>query len=156
MKFISITTVLAVTSFTNSLIYANPSNSPLGYWRTIDDVTNEPKSIILLEGNDNQITGKVVKILKLDNPSENPETKVCDKCKGKRHNKPIKGMVILWGVSKEGDNEWGGGEILDPKTGKTYSVTLELDNNGKSLNVRGYIGISLLGRTQTWERTTAP
>ena len=61
-------------------------------------------------------------------------------------------MTILSGLRKTGDNEWSGGEILDPENGKIYKSKMSLVDDGNKLNVRGFIGISLLGRTQTWER----
>ena len=76
---------------------------------------------------------------------------LCDKCTGPRHNQPIVGMTILWGLSKQ-SGTYGGGEILDPKNGKTYRCKIELVEGGSKLKVRGFIGISLLGRTQTWVR----
>ncbi len=136
-----------------SVININIVNaSVLGYWETIDDETNQPKSIIKIE---QQGTGeyiaKVVKILKTDDGSD-PETRKCDKCSGERYNQPIKGMTIMQNVKQVGDNEWSGGEILDPKTGKTYNVKFSLDETKNKLNVRGYLGFSLFGRTQVWHR----
>ena len=60
-------------------------------------------------------------------------------------------MTILWGLTAAG-SVWKGGEILDPDNGKTYRCKMTLSDDGKELNVRGYIGISLIGRTQTWHR----
>jgi len=76
---------------------------------------------------------------------------ICDKCEGERHNKPVVGMVIMWGVKKDGD-VWDSGQILDPGKGKTYKVKLSLSDDGQKLDVRGYIGMPMLGRTQTWIR----
>ena len=64
-------------------------------------------------------------------------------------------MEILWGMKKKKDDEWKGGEILDPKNGKTYSCRLRLKDDGKKLEVRGYIGFSLFGRSQMWLREKA-
>jgi uncharacterized protein (DUF2147 family) len=60
-------------------------------------------------------------------------------------------MTIMWGVKKDGD-QWDGGQILDPHNGKTYKVKLKLTDNGQKLDVHGYIGFSLFGRSQVWER----
>ena len=76
---------------------------------------------------------------------------ICDKCEGERHGKPVEGMVIMWGVKQDGD-VWDGGQILDPHNGKTYKVKLSLKDDGRKLDVRGYIGMPMLGRTQTWLR----
>jgi len=76
---------------------------------------------------------------------------VCVKCDGSRKDQPIEGMTILWDVSKDGD-VWDGGKIVDPKTGKVYKVKLTLTDGGRKLDVHGYIGFSLIGRSQVWER----
>lgn len=116
-----------------------------GKWKTIDDQTGEAKSIVEVYERDGKIYGKVVEIL-------NPEKKdaKCQNCKGSDKDKPILGLVIIKGLSKDG-NQWSGGQILDPNNGKTYKCTMNLNGSNK-LSVRGYIGISLLGRTQTWTR----
>ena len=117
----------------------------LGKWKTIDDETGSPKSIVELYENNGKIYGKVTQILE-----KGKEDKLCDQCKGDKKNKPIKGMVIINGLVKN-DNEWDGGKILDPKSGKEYKCVISLENENK-LKVRGYVGISLLGRTQYWTR----
>ena len=78
------------------------------------------------------------------------EDKICDLCKGDNKNKPVKGMIIIDGLSKD-DDEWNNAKILDPKTGKEYKCYITLENNNK-LKVRGYIGFALIGRTQYWTR----
>jgi uncharacterized protein (DUF2147 family) len=123
------------------------STSPVGTWKTIDDNTQKPKSLVQITETDGELQAKVIKILQSDD-GPNP---VCDKCSGERKNQPIEGMNIMWGVSKDGD-VWDGGKILDPKNGKTYKVKLTVSDDGQKLDVHGYIGFSLLGRTQTWER----
>ena len=123
-------------------------SSPVGTWTTVDDETKKPKSIVeIYEARDGTLAGRVSEILHSD---RGPDP-VCDKCTGERRNKPIKGMVILWGVKKKGDT-WEGGKILDPATGKIYSVKVRPVNGGSKLDVRGFIGFSLLGRSQTWIR----
>jgi len=125
------------------------AESPLGYWKTIDDVTGQPKSIVQLYMNQDQtISGKVIKIF--PKPGEDPN-RVCVACKGNKHNQKIAGMVILEGMKADGD-KWDGGQILDPKNGKTYRCILKLMGKGETMQVRGYIGISVFGRTQVWER----
>ena len=78
------------------------------------------------------------------------EDKVCEVCKGDKKNKPIKGMVIINGLTKDG-SEWNDAKILDPKTGKEYKCYITLEGNNK-LKVRGYVGFALLGRTQYWHK----
>ncbi|MFZ5662920.1 MAG: DUF2147 domain-containing protein [Pseudomonadota bacterium] len=124
------------------------AQSPVGTWTTIDDKTKKPKSVVeIFEARDGTLSGRVVEILHSDR-GPNP---VCDKCSGELKNKPVKGMVILWGVRRKG-NVWEGGQILDPASGKVYSVKLTPVDGGRKLDVRGFMGFSLLGRTQTWMR----
>jgi uncharacterized protein (DUF2147 family) len=86
----------------------------------------------------------------LDPPKDDPAPR-CVKCEGDRKDQPIVGMKILWGMKKDGSG-WSGGRILDPNNGKTYKCNLSLADGGKKLEVRGFIGMPLLGRTQTWVR----
>lgn len=123
------------------------NDTPVGTWRQIDDVTGKPKSIIQITENNGKLEGKVMQVL-LSDDGPHP---LCKKCDGERKDQPVEGMVIMWGVSKD-DDVWDGGKILDPKNGKVYSVKLSLTDGGQKLDVHGYIGISLLGRSQVWER----
>lgn len=123
-------------------------NTPVGTWTTIDDKTQKPKSVVeIYQAKDGSLAGRVTEVLQSDR-GPNP---VCDKCSGDRKDKPVKGMVILWGIRQKGDT-WEGGQILDPKTGKIYSVKVTPVEGGKKLDVRGFMGFSMLGRTQTWMR----
>lgn len=121
------------------------SQSVLGKWTTIDDNTGKEKSVVEIYQDNGKVYGKVVQILE-----KGKEDKLCDKCKGSKKDKPINGMVIINGLEKDGDT-WEDGTILDPETGKEYKCYITLENDNK-LKVRGYIGISLLGRTQYWNR----
>lgn len=123
------------------------STSPVGTWKTIDDKTKQPKSIVQITEVNGELQGKVLQVLQSD---DGPHP-VCKECDGERKDKPIEGMVIMWGVKPDGD-EWDGGKILDPKNGKTYKVKLKTIENGTKLDVHGYIGFALLGRSQVWER----
>lgn len=122
--------------------------SPTGVWRTIDDKTKKERSIIRITEENGEFRGVVERIF--DQPGDDP-AHLCDECKGDRKDKPIIGMTILWGLTKDGDG-WAGGEILDPKNGKIYRAKMSLAEDGMSLNVRGFIGVSFIGRTQTWLR----
>ncbi len=124
------------------------SASPVGVWKTIDDVTGKERSIVRIVETNGELTGTVEKIF--ERPGDDPDH-LCDKCKGELKDKPVIGMTILWGLRERG-GVWKGGKILDPDNGKTYGCKMEVAENGKELNVRGFIGISLLGRTQTWYR----
>lgn len=123
-------------------------NTPVGTWTTIDDKTDKPKSVVeIYQAKDGSLAGRVNEILQSDR-GPNP---VCDKCSGDRKNKPVKGMVILWGIRQDGES-WEGGKILDPASGKVYSVRVTPIEGGKKLEVRGYMGFSMLGRNQIWVR----
>ncbi len=122
-------------------------NTPVGTWKTIDDVTGKPKSIVQITDDHGELKATVLQVLQSD---EGPHP-LCKACDGERKNQPVEGMNIMWGVSKDGD-VWDGGKILDPKTGKVYKVKLQTEDDGAKLTVRGYIGFSLLGRSQVWER----
>ena len=123
-------------------------NTPVGKWRTIDDKTGKVKSVVeITEASNGTLQGKVLQVLDSD---KGPHP-LCDACKGANHNKPIEGMVIAWGLRHEG-NSWDDGRIMDPKNGKVYSAKMTPVEGGKKLEVRGYLGFSLLGRTQTWVR----
>lgn len=127
---------------------AQADDSPVGRWQTIDDTTGKPKSIVQIEQAANgTLTGKVVEILQSD---KGPDP-LCDKCEGANKGKPIKGMTILWGLKQDG-RQWSGGSILDPAKGKTYKAKVTVIDGGRKLEMRGYLGIEALGRTQTWVR----
>jgi uncharacterized protein (DUF2147 family) len=122
--------------------------SPVGLWKTIDDQTGKPRGLVRITEINGQYQGSVEK--SFPKPGEDPNPK-CEKCEGARRNQPVLGMTILWGLQRQGD-EYQGGEILDPETGKVYRVKMKLEDNGKKLDVRGFIGFSLFGRSQTWLR----
>ena len=116
-----------------------------GKWKTVDDETGKPKSVVEIYKQDGKIYGKVVEIV---DPAKRDAT--CTECPGDAKGKPIMGLVILKDLKKDG-KEYNGGTIMDPNNGKVYKSYIELDGANK-LKVRGYIGFSLLGRTQSWTR----
>ncbi len=121
------------------------SQSVVGNWKTIDDETGKAKSIVEIYEKSGLIYGKVTEIFEKARAKEN-----CTKCSGNDKDKPIVGLIIIKGLKKDGD-EYNSGKILDPKNGTLYKCKITLEGKDK-LNVRGYLGISLLGRTQTWIR----
>jgi uncharacterized protein (DUF2147 family) len=124
--------------------------TPLGRWRSIDDATGKPKAVIdIHDAGSGKLAAKIVELL---DTSDGPNP-LCDECSGARKNKPILGMVIAWGLKREGGH-WGGGRILDPENGKEYSVKMTPIDGGKKLEVRGFVGLALLGRTQVWHRVS--
>jgi len=138
--------LLIVLSWSASAALA--AESPVGRWKTIDDETNKEKSIIEVYESGGRLYGKIVQLLQ---EKDGGAGKLCTKCTGSDSNMPLIGMVILKDLKKE-DDEYTGGTIMDPNNGKTYKCKMELDDGGKKLKVRGFIGFSLLGRTQVWQR----
>lgn len=128
------------------------SSSPVGQWRTIDDETSEPRAVVEIYEEDGRLYGRIVEILKArDEAPRNDEGQIiCTECEGEKKDQPVEGLVIIEDMEKDG-NRWSGGTILDPENGKTYKARMELEGEDR-LKVRGYIGLPLLGRTQTWYR----
>ena len=148
-RIIAMVTILygLMIGLANNLMAAD-SGSPVGLWQTIDDETDTPRSIVEITDMHGELQGRVVKIF--PQPDEKPDP-VCEKCDGPRKDQPVIGMTFLWGLKPDGDG-WAGGHILDPKNGKTYNAKLSLQDGGRALRVRGFIGTPLLGRTQIWLR----
>jgi uncharacterized protein (DUF2147 family) len=138
----------AVVCITSSVfLHGLAIASPFGKWKTIDDKTGEPKSIVTIQESGGILTGKITQILSSDAPN-NP---VCMKCEDDRKGQPILGMEIIRGLKKDPNEEvWGGGEILSPTEGKIYKVKLKTIDNEKKLEVKGFWGP--FSRTQTWVR----
>jgi uncharacterized protein (DUF2147 family) len=134
----------ASTLFFASAVLAQ---SPAGLWKTIDDATGKEKSLVRIVDSAGVLTGKVEKSL---DPNAKPDQK-CEECTDSRKGQPIIGMVILRNV-KKGESHWEGGDILDPNNGKIYRVRLTPSADNKKLEVRGYVGTPMLGRSQTWQR----
>jgi uncharacterized protein (DUF2147 family) len=123
-------------------------STPVGKWKTIDDATGEDRSIVSIWEEGGKLLGRVEQVLPKAGKDPDPR---CDKCSGANKDKPVKGMTIIWDMIRDGD-EWKGGHIMDPENGSVYRCKLKPIEGGKKLNVRGFIGISLIGRTQTWIR----
>jgi uncharacterized protein (DUF2147 family) len=138
--------LLVVAVACPSVLAAEPSAT--GLWRTIDDSTGKARGLVRIIEVSGQYQGRLEKMF--PQPGEDPNPK-CDKCSGSRRNQPVIGMTILWGMTKQGE-EYQGGEVLDPENGKIYRAKMKLEDSGNTLHVRGFIGISLLGRTQVWMR----
>lgn len=115
-----------------------------GKWKTVDDETGQAKSIVeITKKSDGKYYGKVIQLL------IKPANPTCSACKDDRKNKPILGMEVIRGLQKDG-NEFSGGTITNPTDGKTYKCLVT--RSGDKLNVKGYIGFSLIGRSQTWTK----
>lgn len=127
---------------------ADELDSPVGYWMTIDDNDGKPRGIVKIEEIGGELVGHIVKVFPRPGEEDNP---VCVKCKGAMKGKRAIGMRVLWGMKKD-DDEWNGGGVMDPDNGETYKGYLKLIDGGKKLKLRGYVGISLFGRSQEWVR----
>jgi uncharacterized protein (DUF2147 family) len=121
--------------------------SPAGLWKSIDDKSGKPRSLIRITEHNGAYSAVIEKGLLATDTGD----AVCDKCTDERKGQKIIGMTIVKGL-KEKDGVYEGGEILDPENGKTYKCKMKLDDSGKKLEVRGFIGISLFGRSQIWTR----
>ncbi len=145
------TVLIGLLLLTGALVNAPAradDTSPVGKWKTIDDKSGKPKSIVAIWEQDGKLYGKVDQLL---DPKPDDPHPVCKKCEGDLKDKPILGMRIMWDLKKAGET-WTGGRIMDPDNGKTYRCNVTLADGGKRLLVRGFIGMALLGRTQTWLR----
>lgn len=131
-----------------TVAFAQSADSPIGVWQTIDDHTHQPKALVQITQNaDGTLSGKVIKGL---NPADSPDRR-CTECTDERKDQKILGMTIIRDMKQDGDH-WDGGNILDPENGRVYRCKMTLSEGGQKLVVRGYIGVSLLGRSQTWNR----
>lgn len=137
--------IITIALLFMTTIFFAQNHTVIGKWKTIDDETGKPKSIVEIYEKSGKIYGKVIELLDVAHKKD-----LCKDCPGEDANKPILGITVIKGLKKEG-KEYTNGKILDPKTGKIYKCTLVLEGNDK-LKVRGYIGFSLLGRTQYWYR----
>ncbi len=143
MKYITFFALLL-----GALLTAQASDSPVGLWRTIDDKTGKEKSLVRVVEVNGEFKASIEKLFREPHEEQNPN---CDKCPGDRKNKPVLGMTIMTGLKKAG-SEYDGGEILDPANGKIYRCKMWTAEGGKKLNVRGFVGVAVLGRTQVWLR----
>ncbi len=125
-------------------VFSVSSQTIFGKWKTIDDETGDEKSIVEIYERNGKIYGKIIEIL---NP--NRKNAVCDKCEGENKDKPILGMIIIDGLTKDND-VYDGGNILNPSNGKIYTSRLKLEEDTDTLQVRGYI--AFFYKTQYWQR----
>jgi len=126
---------------------AAQSSTPVGTWKTVNE-RGEPEGLVRIVEVAGELRGRVEKVYSPPAPETNP---VCIACSGERKDKPVIGMQILSGLRWDGE-QYSGGEVLDPNNGRSYRCLLRVTDDGRKLEVRGYIGISLLGRTQVWLR----
>jgi len=125
--------------------------TPVGLWRTVDDATGKPKALVRIVDTDGILSGQIVQLFEPDPKWDGR----CDRCRDHRKDQPVLGMTILTNLRKDGDG-YKGGEILDPENGNVYRCVVRLTDGGDKLEVRGFIGIALFGRTQIWMRENQP
>ena len=144
--------ILLATTFVGLLFSGNVVAQDLsGTWQQIDDKTGSPKALIeIRQEANNTYAGKIIKVT--PRPGYTPQ-KLCNNCPAPYTNKAILGMDVLTGLKHvEGTNNYEKGRVIDPLAGKVYDAKVKLSANGKRLTLRGYVGISALGRSQTWLR----
>ena len=115
-------------------------------WRTFDDADGKPKAVVQISSKGGVMTGTIVEQLGV------PAITNCTKCSGALKDRPLVGLPIIYGLKANGKNEYDHGAILDPATGKTYKLKGKLSADGQTLELRGFIGFSMLGRNQVWKR----
>ncbi len=126
-----------------------PSETPVGRWQTFDDRTNAPRGVVRIYEQDGALFGRVER-----SADKAGDHAVCTVCTDERHDQPIDGLLIIRNMRRSADDplEWSGGDILDPDDGRVYRFRIRLEDHGATLVARGFIGIALIGRTQTWKR----
>jgi uncharacterized protein (DUF2147 family) len=133
--------------------FAAANSSPIdGYWKTIDDTTAYPKALVQIYTENNVTYGKVLGGYPINGviPHE-----TCPECPPPFKDQPVTGMRIVWDMQyNSADGAFEGGRILDPESGHIYKARLTPGMDNQVLHVRGYIGIPLIGRTQSWYRVT--
>jgi uncharacterized protein (DUF2147 family) len=127
--------------------WSEPS-TPAGLWQTVSDRTGQPGGLVRVVEVNGEYIGTVVAVF---SPPASDAHPLCELCRGELKDKPIVGMIILRGVRQSGDG-YSAGQILDPDEGEVYKCRIALLEDGRKLDVHGYIGIPLFGRSQTWIR----
>ena len=144
--FVLMLLAFAMLALTSQLSLAATDNAA-GLWQSIDDKSGKPRSLIRI----NETNGEYSAVIEKGLLATDTGDAVCSKCTDERKDQLIIGMTIAKGLKKNGD-QYDGGKILDPENGKVYKCKMTLNETGEELEVRGYIGISLLGRSQIWKR----
>ena len=124
--------------------------TPVGLWKTIDDKTKKERTLIRIVDTGGTLSGKIEKRLDPDAKAGD----VCDKCADDRKDQPLQGLQLIRGITKNAntENRWDGGTVIDPEEGKVYKARMTPIEGGKKLELRAYIGVPMIGRTQTWIR----
>ena len=137
-----------LVSLLSGICAAWADGSPIGLWKVMGDRSGEAEALVRIMERDGRLEGRIVTVF--PRPDVDPEA-TCEACPGARRNQPLKGLLILSGLKRDGKG-YSGGEILDPDSGDLYRCSLEVSADNRQLFVRGYLGVSFFGRTQTWVR----
>ncbi len=137
--------LMFATAFIASAQVEINGKSAVGRWKTVDDETGKPKSVVEIYLENGKYTGKIVELFRAPDEDQDP---VCKKCEDHRQGQKVKGMIIIRNMNKKSD-KYADGDILDPKKGEIYDLTMWLENEN-TLKVRGWWG--WVYRTQTWTR----
>ena len=144
MRIVNRIAAAAIVAFVHAAALAQPS--PAGLWKTIDDDGKTEKSLVRITDHGGVLTGRIEKVL---DPTSKSDA-VCDKCTDERKGQPIVGLTILRNLKKGDEGWWEGGDVIDPNNGKTYTARVRTVEDGRKLQMRGYVGPFY--RTQTWIR----
>jgi len=145
-----LTAALAETNSRAADAGAPAAGSPIGLWKTFDDKTGAARALVRIYEQDGKLFGRIEQSF-----TQGADNRVCVECTDERKDKPIIGLIIIRNV-RAADGEFSGGDILDPDNGSVYRCKFHLEDSGSRLVVRGFIGLSILGRTQNWQRQSNP
>jgi uncharacterized protein (DUF2147 family) len=147
MRFLT-TLVVLLLAVPMSVVSADADarlTCPVGLWEAFDSTGRSEGLIRIFE-----IKGLYYGRIEPSSPTDDRNAR-CTRCTDYRHDQPIIGLVLLRHLRPE-NGEYVGGDILDPDTGHIWSCTMRLTDGGRQLIMRGFVGFSLLGRSQTWKR----
>ena len=145
-------TVLAAVVAMSAPLFAAPANEPsaVGLWEQVDEKSGKAESWFRITEKNGVYQGAIVKIF--PKPGEDPNEKwLCTKCEGDERNAPVLGLMLIKGMQRQGLN-YDNGTIMDPRDGQVYRALMRLSPDGRQLEVRGFLGFALLGRSQMWNR----
>jgi uncharacterized protein (DUF2147 family) len=132
-----------------SALSATAQMTPVGLWKTVSDKDGTPQSEVRIADNGGVLSATLVKVYR---PTFKGD-EVCVECKDDRKDKPIIGLELMRGLKKtDGKDVWEGGTIVEPDSGTVYKAKVVPIEGGAKLEMRGFVGFALLGRTQTWIR----
>ena len=143
---IALLSVLLLAAIPPMACFSADATSPIGVWKTFDDKTGKARAIVRIYEQNGKLFGRIEQSF-----TPGGEHRLCVPCADERKDQPIIGLVIIRNMKQDG-NEYNGGDILDPDSGSIYRCKMHVEQGGSRLALRGYIGFSLLGRSQTWER----